>query len=119
MVNLHESEPGLFFAARDGSLFKVGPSSVGPIPPNSFAQGEPGNSTGELWLDTSGADPVLRIYDGTAWVACIEDVGGTVTSVGLSFDGVFSVGGTPVTSFGTLSATLNEQSSGTVFAGPG
>ena len=118
MVNLHESEPGLFFAARDGSLFKVGPSSVGPISPNSFAQGEPGNSAGELWLDTSGADPILRIYDGTAWVACIEDVGGTVTSVGLSFDGVFSVGGTPVTSSGTLSATLDEQPLGTVFAGP-
>ena len=118
MVNLHESEPGLFFAARDGSLFKVGPSSVGPISPNSFAQGEPGNSAGELWLDTSGADPILRIYDGTAWVACTEDVGGTVTSVGLSFDGVFSVGGTPVTSSGTLSATLDEQPLGTVFAGP-
>ena len=118
MVNLHESEPGLFFAARDGSLFKVGPSSVGPISPNSFAQGEPGNSAGELWLDTSGANPVLRIYDGTAWVACTEDVGGTVTSVGLSFDGVFSVGGTPVTSSGTLSATLDEQPLGTVFAGP-
>ena len=118
MVNLHESEPGLFFAARDGSLFKVGPSSVSPLPPNSSAQGELGNSTGELWLDTSGTDPVLRIYDGTAWVACIEDVGGTVTSVGLAFDGVFSVGGSPVTSSGNLSATLNDQPTGTVFAGP-
>jgi hypothetical protein len=118
MVNLHESEPGLFFTARDGSLFKVGPTSVGPLPPNSFPQGEPGNSAGELWLDTSAADPVLRIYDGAAWVACIEDVGGTVTSVGLSFDGVFSVGGSPVTSSGVISAELDEQTAGSVFAGP-
>jgi len=118
MVNLYESEPGLFFAARDGSLFKVGPSSVGPIPPNSFAQGEPGNSAGELWLDTSGADQVLRIYDGTVWVACIENTEGTVTSVGLSFDGVFSVGGSPVTSSGIISADLIPQAAGSVFAGP-
>jgi hypothetical protein len=118
MVNLHESEPGLFFTARDGSLFKVGPSSVGPLPPNSVAQGETGNSAGELWLDTSGADPVLRVYDGAGWVACIEDVGGTVTSVGLSFDGVFSVGGSPVTSSGVISAELDEQMAGSVFAGP-
>ena len=43
MVNLHESEPGLFFAARDGSLFKVGPASVGAFAPNFFPQGQTGN----------------------------------------------------------------------------
>jgi hypothetical protein len=51
-------------------------------------------------------------------VACIEDVGGTVTSVGVSFDGVFSVGGSPVTSSGTIAATLEEQQAGGVFVGP-
>jgi hypothetical protein len=118
MVNLHESEPGLFFTARDGSLIKIGPAAIGPLPPNEFPQGETGNAIGELWLDSSGANPVLRVYDGTGWVACIEDVGGTVTSVGVSFDGVFSVGGSPVTSSGTIAATLEEQQAGGVFAGP-
>jgi hypothetical protein len=118
MVNLHESEPGLFFAARDGSLIKIGPAAIGPLPPNSFSQGETGNTIGELWLDSSGADPVLRVYDGTSWIACIENVGGTVTSVGVSFDGVFSVGGPPVTSSGTIAATLEEQGAGDVFVGP-
>jgi hypothetical protein len=118
MVNLHESEPGLFFAARDGSLVKVGPAGIGPLPPNSFPQGVPGNGIGELWLDTSAADPILRVYDGTGWAVCFDDPGGTVSSVGLSFDGLFSVGGSPVTSSGTITAALNKQPSGAVFAGP-
>jgi hypothetical protein len=118
MVNLHESEPGLFFAARDGSLVKVGPAAIGPLPPNSFPQGVPGNSAGELWLDTSAADPILRVYDGTDWVVCFDDPGGTVSSVGLSFDGVFSASGSPITSSGVISAELDEQAAGSVLAGP-
>ena len=42
---------------------------------------------------------------------------GTVTSVGLSLPNIFSVSGSPVTSSGTLSATLANQSANTVFAG--
>jgi hypothetical protein len=118
MVNLHESEPGLFFTARDGSLFKVGPTSIGAFPPNEFPQGQIGNSPGELWLDSSGAKPVLRVYDGTGWVVCMPDLGGTVTSVGLSFDGVFSTEGSPITTSGVMAATLDKQTAGTVFAGP-
>jgi hypothetical protein len=118
MVNLHESEPGLFFAARDGSLFKIGPAAIGPLPPNELSQGHPGNALGELWLDSSAAKPILRIYDGADWVACIQDVGGTVTSVGVSFDGIFNVEGSPVTSSGVITATLEEQQAGDVFAGP-
>lgn len=44
--------------------------------------------------------------------------GGTVTSVGLSLPGVFSVSGSPVTTSGTLTATLANQSANTLFAGP-
>ena len=43
---------------------------------------------------------------------------GTVTSVGLSLPNIFSVSGTPVTSSGTLSATLASQAANIVFAGP-
>jgi len=43
---------------------------------------------------------------------------GTVTSVALSLPGIFSVSGSPVTTSGTLSATLANQSANTVFAGP-
>lgn len=44
--------------------------------------------------------------------------GGTVTSVGLSMPSIFSVSGSPVTSSGTLSASLATQSANQIFAGP-
>lgn len=43
---------------------------------------------------------------------------GTVTSVSLSLPGIFTVSGSPVTSSGTLSATLASQSANAVLAGP-
>ena len=62
-VNTDSTQPGLFFADDTGnSLFKVGPCSVGPLPPNDPAIapiGAPGNTLGELWLDTRGLFPTL------------------------------------------------------------
>jgi uncharacterized protein (TIGR02145 family) len=43
---------------------------------------------------------------------------GTVTSVGLSLPSIFSVSGSPVTSLGTLSATLASQTANLIFASP-
>lgn len=43
---------------------------------------------------------------------------GTVTSVGLSMPSIFAVTNSPVTTTGTLTATLNTQTANTVFAGP-
>ncbi len=43
---------------------------------------------------------------------------GTVTSVALTMPGIFGVGGSPITTSGTLSVTLGTQTAGTVFAGP-
>ena len=43
---------------------------------------------------------------------------GTVTSVGLSMPGIFSVSGSPVTTAGTLTAALANETANTVFAGP-
>jgi len=43
---------------------------------------------------------------------------GTVTSVGLSLPGLFTVSGSPVTSSGTLTATLATQSPNLIWAGP-
>ncbi len=44
--------------------------------------------------------------------------GGTVTSVGLSLPALFSVTGSPVTTSGTMTATLADQSANLVWAGP-
>ena len=43
---------------------------------------------------------------------------GTVTSVALSLPAIFSVTGSPVTTSGTLTASLINQNAGLVFAGP-
>jgi len=43
---------------------------------------------------------------------------GTVTSVGLSAPGIFSVTGSPVTTAGTLGFSLTTQSANRIFAGP-
>jgi hypothetical protein len=43
---------------------------------------------------------------------------GTVTSVGLSLPGIFTVSGSPVTTAGTLAATLATQAANLIFAGP-
>ena len=56
----------------------------------------------------------------TEWV--LDRIGafgaGTVTSVGLSLPNLFTVSGSPVTSSGTLSATLAVQAANKVWAGP-
>ena len=38
-VNINEFEPGLFFADTANNLFKIGPTAVGPEPPNTNAGG--------------------------------------------------------------------------------
>ncbi len=71
-VNINVSEPGLFFKATDGSLFKVGPVAITSSgnAPNSAAAGPSGNVAGETWLDgrSAYANAVLKVYNGTQWV---------------------------------------------------
>lgn len=68
-VNTNAGSAGLFFKDADGNIVKTGPAHVGTSAPNSnpAAGGSTGNSTGELWLDTTGGNYVLKVYDGTAW----------------------------------------------------
>lgn len=68
------------------------------LPPNEGLAGQV--------LSTSGSGT-------TSWTNT-----GTVTSVGLSLPGLFTVTNSPVTTAGTLSATLASQPAGVVFAGP-
>lgn len=64
-------------------------------------------------------------YNGTSWTQMSggsgNGSGGTVTSIGLSTtaSSIFSVTGTPVTSYGNITLGLQTQSSTTVLAGPG
>lgn len=71
-VNINVGEPGLFFKASDGSLFKVGPVAItnSGNAPNSSASGPTGNLSGETWLDGRAAfsNPVMKVYNGAQWV---------------------------------------------------
>lgn len=77
-------------------------------------------SLGAATATTPAADDDSTRVATTAWVQDeIAALGaGTVTSVGLSLPNIFTVSGSPVTSSGTLSATLSTQSANAIFAGP-
>jgi len=55
-------------------------------------------------ITTPSNGQVLQ-YNGTAWVNVTPSSGGTVTSVGLTMPAAFTVGGSPVTTSGTLAVT--------------
>ena len=77
---------------------------------------------GTAWTPYSGVtDGHVLTWDTTnGWQAEAPTVGGggTVTSVGLSLPAIFSVSGSPVTTSGTLTGTLANQTANTIFAGP-
>jgi hypothetical protein len=61
--------------------------------------------------------PNLKVFEGSAFVS-VSGALQAVSSVGLEFDSVFGVSGSPITSVGTFSASLLTQESNKVFAGP-
>jgi len=90
----------------------------------------PGPSTGA----TIQADGLGSVVVADLWAAVRDSVGscavsggsggggapggGTVTSIGLSLPSIFSVSGSPVSTSGTISATLGTQNANLVFTGP-
>lgn len=72
-----------------------------------------GASGGQLYIkiDTS-------IIPTTGWALIGASSIGTVTSIGLSLPSIFNVTGSPVTTSGTLAASLATQSANQFFAGP-
>jgi len=72
-LNTEASSPGLFFKNSSGALVKVGPVHVGTTAPNVSPAGQSGNSTGELWLDTSTTPNQLKAWNGSAFVSALPD----------------------------------------------
>lgn len=66
-INYNTGSPGLFFKDSTGALIKAGPVHVGTTAPNATAAGYAGNTVGEVWLDTTGANYTIKIWDGSAW----------------------------------------------------
>ncbi len=83
-LNYDQGTPGLFFEDDAGNVRKIGPTEVGGTAPNVAPAGQSGNSTGEMWLDSSGT-PLLKTWDGSAWrVAGATTIGSTAISLGSS-----------------------------------
>ena len=95
-------------AQDQANLFR--PTATPSAPPCPFSR---------LFMNMSNQ---LALVDCNGVVTLVGGGGGggagTVTSVGLSLPGIFSVSGSPVTTSGTLTATLANQTANTVFAGP-
>jgi len=68
-INTNATSTGLFFKDSAGALVKVGPVHIGTTAPNATpaSGGQSGNTVGEQWLDTTGGNYVLKIWDGSAW----------------------------------------------------
>jgi hypothetical protein len=106
-LNIAATTPAIYFKDAAGALAKAGAAQVGTTAPNATPGGFAGNSKGEQWLDvTNPAKPVLKVYDGTAWVQAAADAAlpvATATVLG----GVKVGTGIDVTADGTISLAID------------
>jgi hypothetical protein len=79
-MNYAATTPAMFIKDSAGQAVKVGPTHVGAVAPNATPAGGAGNSLGESWLDVSGAEPILKIWDGSQWLA--SSSGGATVATG-------------------------------------
>jgi hypothetical protein len=81
-LNTANASPGLFYKDATGSLIKAGPVHIGATAPNASPAvgGHAGNSVGEAWLDTSGTNPLLKIWNGSVFQTVQPVASGTVVS---------------------------------------
>lgn len=61
------ADPGLYFEDSAGGIRKLGPPGYGTTAPNSTPVGLPGNSQGELWVDSNSSAYYLKVWTGSAW----------------------------------------------------
>jgi len=73
-LNYEGGDPGLYFEDSNGNVRKIGPVTVGGTAPNASPAGSSGNSIGELWLDNSSGDNVLKVWDGSNWQTSASDI---------------------------------------------
>lgn len=80
-INYNNDSVGLFFRTDSGELVKAGPTYVGTSAPPQINYTE--RSIGEMWLDTSGATPTLKVYTSSGWVAT-NGASGSVTTASIA-----------------------------------
>lgn len=101
-----------------GSTFRVV-----AYPPPASVDVVPGSGTGTIDGNSSYTvtGSATFVYTGSMWLVTQTNASttpGSVTSVALSLPSIFNVSGSPVTTTGTLTGTLANQTANTVFAGP-
>ena len=101
---------------NSSTILTVGSTGALDLPSGTTAQRPGSASAGGIRWNTSLTTPAIEYYNGTSWT--ILSTGGSVTSVALSMPSIFSVTGSPVTTTGTLTASLNTQANNAVLAGP-
>jgi len=85
------------------------------LPSGTSAQRPVSAVAGAIRWNTSST--TLEFYNGTSWNTVGSGSGG-VTSVGLAMPSIFTVSGSPITTSGTLTASLATQSANLVLVGP-
>jgi hypothetical protein len=113
-------------ASQNASNVSITGGNISGITDLAIADGGTGASTASaarlnlLPSISANAGKVLAV-NGTAsdveWIT-VTGGGGSVTSVALAMPSIFTVSGSPVTTSGTLTATLNSQAANTFLAAP-
>ena len=66
-INFAGDDNGLYFQDSQNNVRKVSGIHYGNTAPNSAAAGQPGNSVGEAWADSSSAQLPFYVWNGASW----------------------------------------------------
>jgi len=92
-MNYAADDPGLFLEDNSGAVRKIGPTTVSGTAPNVSPAGQAGNSTGEMWLDTTDGGAALKVYDGSSWqTSSIPGITTATSGTAISIDSSNRVG---------------------------
>lgn len=107
-INTAAATPAVYFLDSDGGLARVGTAHVGATAPNATPAGSAGHIAGESWLDTTDSPAVLKVFDGTDWVAAGSGSGSYVLPIASStvLGGVKVGSGLEVDAAGVLSLVV-------------
>lgn len=113
-------------ASQNANNVSITGGNISGITDLAIADGGTGASTASaarlnlLPSISANAGKVLAVNGSSSdveWIA-VTGGGGSVTSVALAMPSIFTVSGSPVTTSGTLTATLNSQAANTFLAAP-
>jgi len=106
-----DHDSGSLLSSNTGFIIVAGTGGL-QVPTGTTAQRPATAGFGTIRINSSTSS--LEFYNNSTW----QSFGVGVTSVALTLPSIFSVSGSPITTAGTLTATLTSQSSNTVLAAP-